>query len=356
MSQHYQPDAPTGFPSPEERRRIVERRAALWQALLEHLVAARHDGKAGAKQRAALSREYGEDEVQRTLGRISRQLNRPKGDAEEPWLYDEYVALYRRFGGSRPLLSFEEQRALNHERTGLKMRQEVSNGGLSLFSLAGLEPLSPAEERRLVAVEELLLADADLWDDLVPEEPPLSPGGSTGAEPSARQQVQRLNALVVEGDQLLRCAPRARLSGGWASAAEAEATYAQLIERLPDEGWGYIGWSDQYWWMRQKEASPEYKLGETILKLALIRPSLRDRADVLERLAELYGEWGRPDEQASVAAELAQLRQAQTRHRSAPVISVPAPARKGKPGRNEPCWCGSGRKYKHCHLHADQAR
>lgn len=25
-------------------------------------------------------------------------------------------------------------------------------------------------------------------------------------------------------------------------------------------------------------------------------------------------------------------------------------------GRNEPCWCGSGKKYKHCHQHADQAR
>ena len=23
-------------------------------------------------------------------------------------------------------------------------------------------------------------------------------------------------------------------------------------------------------------------------------------------------------------------------------------------GRNEPCWCGSGRKYKHCHMPADQ--
>jgi uncharacterized protein YecA (UPF0149 family) len=24
-----------------------------------------------------------------------------------------------------------------------------------------------------------------------------------------------------------------------------------------------------------------------------------------------------------------------------------------RPGRNDPCWCGSGRKYKHCHLQAD---
>ncbi len=24
-----------------------------------------------------------------------------------------------------------------------------------------------------------------------------------------------------------------------------------------------------------------------------------------------------------------------------------------KPGRNEPCWCGSGKKYKKCHLASD---
>ncbi|MSR83007.1 MAG: hypothetical protein EXS58_08795 [Candidatus Latescibacteria bacterium] len=26
----------------------------------------------------------------------------------------------------------------------------------------------------------------------------------------------------------------------------------------------------------------------------------------------------------------------------------------GKLGRNEPCWCGSGKKYKKCHLNEDQ--
>ena len=24
-----------------------------------------------------------------------------------------------------------------------------------------------------------------------------------------------------------------------------------------------------------------------------------------------------------------------------------------KPGRNDACWCGSGKKYKKCHLHED---
>jgi len=27
-----------------------------------------------------------------------------------------------------------------------------------------------------------------------------------------------------------------------------------------------------------------------------------------------------------------------------------------KLGRNEPCWCGSGKKYKKCHLEADEGR
>jgi uncharacterized protein YchJ len=32
-----------------------------------------------------------------------------------------------------------------------------------------------------------------------------------------------------------------------------------------------------------------------------------------------------------------------------------AAAGKGKkPGRNDPCWCGSGKKYKKCHLPIDE--
>jgi uncharacterized protein YecA (UPF0149 family) len=27
-----------------------------------------------------------------------------------------------------------------------------------------------------------------------------------------------------------------------------------------------------------------------------------------------------------------------------------------RPGRNEPCWCGSGMKYKKCHLPADDKK
>jgi len=39
----------------------------------------------------------------------------------------------------------------------------------------------------------------------------------------------------------------------------------------------------------------------------------------------------------------------------AEVSNVPAPFRHApRPGRNEPCWCGSGQKYKKCHLDEDR--
>jgi hypothetical protein len=31
----------------------------------------------------------------------------------------------------------------------------------------------------------------------------------------------------------------------------------------------------------------------------------------------------------------------------------PAPAPRVLPGRNDPCWCGSGKKYKACHAQLD---
>ena len=34
---------------------------------------------------------------------------------------------------------------------------------------------------------------------------------------------------------------------------------------------------------------------------------------------------------------------------------LPPPVRQ-RLGRNDPCWCGSGRKYKHCHWRADRGR
>jgi len=135
---------------------------------------------------------------------------------------------------------------------------------------------------------------------------------------------------------------------------EAEAVYAALIERLPDEGWAYIGWADHYWLF--DKSLTDYARAEAIMRRALARPKLQDRGDVLERLADLYAEWGKPKEREAIAAQLKQTRSARS-----PVLApaAPVPALKAAPnaqklGRNAPCWCGSGRKYKNCHLEADR--
>ncbi|HEX5138352.1 MAG TPA: SEC-C domain-containing protein [Planctomycetota bacterium] len=57
---------------------------------------------------------------------------------------------------------------------------------------------------------------------------------------------------------------------------------------------------------------------------------------------------------ALTPSQAAQVERAEAAHRRffAPPVSAPA-RRPERPGRNDPCWCGSGRKYKRCHLDAD---
>ena len=42
-------------------------------------------------------------------------------------------------------------------------------------------------------------------------------------------------------------------------------------------------------------------------------------------------------------------RSAPVQRRAAPVGAAASPAGAAKLGRNDPCWCGSGKKYKRCH-------
>jgi tetratricopeptide (TPR) repeat protein len=141
--------------------------------------------------------------------------------------------------------------------------------------------------------------------------------------------------------------------------AEAEAVYRALVEKLPDQAWAYIGWSDNYYMAR--DSIKDYPSAEAILLEALARPNLEDRWDVLERLIDLYEEWGKPEKGAPLVAELARL--GDTVRIWSPIArakleqlsqegaaAIPGPQ---KPKRNDPCWCGSGKKYKHCHMKSD---
>jgi tetratricopeptide (TPR) repeat protein len=142
--------------------------------------------------------------------------------------------------------------------------------------------------------------------------------------------------------------------------AEAEAVFSALVERLPDEAWGYIGWADRYWLM--DDSPKEYDTAEAIMLRALERPNLQDRSDLLERLVDLYDAWGKPEERDAARVEMETLQQPTELRREPARLAIPefppeepavAPVKR-KLGRNDPCWCGSGVKYKRCHLRADQ--
>src|SRR5918912_3919618 len=105
------------FPDAEERARIIARRNQLHRDLIEYLVARSPDEWEARDQLNPLVREYGFEEVYRMLQKISPLLNRPKDpDAEDVYLYNQYVQIYRRFGGDRPFLSLPEYHRLNQER------------------------------------------------------------------------------------------------------------------------------------------------------------------------------------------------------------------------------------------------
>ena len=92
----------------------------------------------------------------------------------------------------------------------------------------------------------------------------------------------------------------------------------------------------------------------------------RDRLRELEALASAPDLWDDPDRARTVTTELANVKGdldlwddlaavLDDLGAGAPVMDMPqsnAPVvrdEREKVGRNDPCWCGSGKKYKHCH-------
>lgn len=118
---------------------------------------------------------------------------------------------------------------------------------------------------------------------------------------------------------------------------KCDKLYSTWLEENPDWGWGYIGWADCYW-----NDSSNLLKSEEILKRALSQESLQDRSDVLERAVDLFEELGKHQEADALKKELGALA------RLNPMKYINTPVRSEKVGRNDPCPCGSGKKYKKC--------
>lgn len=158
----------------------------------------------------------------------------------------------------------------------------------------------------------------------------------------------------------------------------ADALYREWLNADPQWAWGWIGWSDCYRFTRT-EFSNLHK-AEELLREGLSIAGVRDFPDIAERLADLYEEQGRVDEAreirqqaernspeiqhtieilpganvvrrkaiSAVSADglpLSELPKLANLHRAS---SAPVTGSRQKIGRNDPCPCGSGQKFKKC--------
>ncbi len=160
---------------------------------------------------------------------------------------------------------------------------------------------------------------------------------------------------------------------------KAESLFRGWLDADPCWGWGWVGWSDCY--RHTRTELKDSNRCEQILREGFAIAEARNREEIAERLADLCEEQGR-DEEAAEARRQARLLSAEITESFRPLRtdgtvlrkktqinfggaglplsdlsnvramlrrnSAPAPIAKPKTGRNEPCPCGSGKKFKRC--------
>jgi len=126
------------------------------------------------------------------------------------------------------------------------------------------------------------------------------------------------------------------------NATECDRLYSAWLEADPKWGWGYIGWSDCYSFGTRK-ISPNYEKAETIIRKALEQKDVDERIEVIYRAMDIYAALEQTEKVESLKDELTELNKNATRG-----TTVNTPVKVDKVGRNDPCPCGSGKKYKKC--------
>jgi tetratricopeptide (TPR) repeat protein len=183
-----------------------------------------------------------------------------------------------------------------------------------------------------------------------------------------------MNSLITEN--MKRALAQSYFQVG--EVAKSDSLFREWLIEDPQWGWGWIGWSDCYWldvWKKR-----DFDKGEQILKEGLAVPLVRDKIDMMERLAELYSESGREEEADKIIEKIESLEQVKQEveirkiknglrvktkldfgeegipleefgrihNRIGNIDSMSEEVLKIKIGRNDPCPCGSGKKYKKC--------
>ena len=142
-------------------------------------------------------------------------------------------------------------------------------------------------------------------------------------------------------------------------AEDGEKWYRDLTEENPSFGCGWIRWSEEY---SLYAADKDYDKAIDILKKALEVDGIDEIAEIKSQLREIYINCGKHDEANSIViddrdygvpvSEIGNVASVPRNELNAAVNTIfesaNTPVRKEKVGRNDPCPCGSGKKYKKC--------
>lgn len=182
-------------------------------------------------------------------------------------------------------------------------------------------------------------------------------------------------------DELLRENFRRSLADSYfelGDPGKADELYREWLDADPQWSWGWIGWSDCYRFTRTE--SKNLQKAEALLCEGLSIAGVRDREDLVDRLADFYEVQGRGDEAREIrqlagtpsaeveqtidilpGIKIARLKTRATFGEEGPPLSeiarlanlfrassAPVTGQRQKIGRNDPCPCGSGKKFKKC--------
>jgi tetratricopeptide (TPR) repeat protein len=305
------------------------------------------------------------------------------GSQESDWIWICVATLWRRWFPDQP--SFEkldDKMQAGYELlkgsgavAGCRVWLEAWNDVLHLLDKAGIKSIEEFDDR-FRGSESLFNWIQDLEDEL------------WNAGLDDRQFLTARVAVCEEGlrrfrtdDELLTENRRRALAESYFELGEtgkSEALYRDWLKLDPRWGWGWIGWSDCYRFTRTELR--DWGRSEQLLRGGLVIADVRDRSDLAERLADLYQEQGRSEEAKEFRTEAkrsaAAMETSQSVSSAGTVLrkktqinfggeglplselsnvaamvrgkSSPVSVAKNKVGRNEPCPCGSGKKFKKC--------
>ena len=249
-------------------------------------------------------------------------------ELESDWIWICLAALWERWFPDEPCFELlDDKMQAGYELQGpggatacCRIWVEAWKDVLRIFDKSGLQSIREFDER-FRGTQSLFNWMQDLEDEL------------WNAGLDDRQFLTVRIAMCEEGlrrfpadDELMTENRRRSLAETYfelGETARAEALYRDWLHLDPRWGWGWISWADCYGFRRRE--SRDWDRSEQLLRDGLAVAGVRDRGDILARLTDVCRERGGG-------------------------VQPPLPVTAGKPktGRNDPCPCGSGKKFKKC--------